>query len=62
MDIESLPAATSMYSTDMVRTSNWKGRYATVFDRMAAIGLPLVGPQYPNGRQADPWPDELPGG
>ena len=38
----------------------WKRRYATVFDRMAAIGLPFVGPQHPNGRRADPWPDELP--
>lgn len=38
----------------------WAGRYATVFDRMEALGLPFVGPQYPNGRQADPWPDELP--
>ena len=34
--------------------------YATVFDRMAAAGLPFVGPQYPNGRQATPWPQELP--
>lgn len=39
----------------------WKRRYDTVFDRMEAIGLPLVGPQYPNGRQAEPWPAELPG-
>ena len=38
----------------------WKRRYATVFDRMEAIGLPLVGPQHPNGRQADPWPSWLP--
>lgn len=38
----------------------WKGRYDTVFDRMAAIGLPLVGPQYPNGWQTDPWPEWLP--
>lgn len=35
-------------------------RYATVFDRMRALGLPFAGPQAPNGRQADPWPDELP--
>ena len=27
---------------------------------MAAIGMPLVGPQYPNGRQTDPWPEWLP--
>ena len=38
----------------------WAGRYATVFTRMAALGLPFVGPQAPQGRQADPWPDELP--
>ena len=38
----------------------WKRRNDTVFDRMAAIGLPFVGPQAPNGRQADPWPDWLP--
>ena len=39
-----------------------KARYATVFDRMEAIGLPFAGPQSPNGLQADPWPDELPEG
>ena len=38
----------------------WKRRYETVFDRMNAVGLPLVGPQYPHGRQADPWPPWLP--
>ena len=38
----------------------WKGRYDTVFDRMLAIGMPLVGPQYPNGQQTDPWPEWLP--
>lgn len=35
-------------------------RYATVFARFAAIGMPFVGPQFPNGRQAEPWPAELP--
>lgn len=35
-------------------------RYETVFARMAALGLPFAGPQSPNGRQAEPWPDELP--
>ena len=39
----------------------WAARYRTVFDRMQVMGLPCVGPEYPNGRQADPWPDELPG-
>ncbi len=24
------------------------------------MGLPFVGPQYPNGSQADPWPPYLP--
>jgi endonuclease/exonuclease/phosphatase family metal-dependent hydrolase len=38
----------------------WAARYATVFSRMSALGLPFVGPQAPAGRQAEPWPDELP--
>lgn len=38
----------------------WAARYQTVFDRAAAIGLEMVGPQAPNGRQAEPWPAELP--
>jgi hypothetical protein len=38
----------------------WAARYQTVFDRMTALGLRFVGPQSPNGRQAEPWPDELP--
>ena len=38
----------------------WAGRYKTVFDRMEAMGLPCVGPEYLNGWQADPWPTELP--
>lgn len=37
-------------------------RYRTVFDRAESLGLRFVGPQHPNGRQADPWPDELPRG
>lgn len=40
-----------------------KARYATVFDRLEAIGMPFVGPQSPDGgRQAEPWPKELPQG
>ena len=39
----------------------WARRFETVFTRMSAMGLLFVGPQAPNGRQADPWPDELPG-
>ncbi len=42
------------------RSEYWAARYATVFDRMQAIGLSFVGPQAPHGRRADPWPDELP--
>ena len=38
----------------------WASRFGTVFARMEALGLPFVGPQAPDGRQADPWPDELP--
>ena len=38
----------------------WASRYGTVFARMEALGLPFVGPQHPHGRQADPWPKELP--
>jgi hypothetical protein len=40
--------------------SYWASRYATVFERFAAIGLVFVGPQAPLGRQAHPWPAELP--
>ena len=40
----------------------WAGRYASVFDRANALGLQLVGPQAPHGRQAYPVPDELPTG
>jgi len=41
--------------------SYWKSRYATVFDRLEALGLQFAGPQAPEGgRQADPWPKELP--
>lgn len=38
----------------------WHARYETVFTRMAAIGLPFVGPQHPDGEQCSPWPTELP--
>ncbi|MDE0002188.1 MAG: hypothetical protein OXQ29_05805 [Rhodospirillaceae bacterium] len=38
----------------------WAARHRTVFDRMEVLGLPCVGPEHPNGRQADPWPKELP--
>ncbi len=35
-------------------------RYRTIFDRFSALRLDFVGPQHPRGRQAVPWPDELP--
>ena len=35
-------------------------RERTVFDRMAALGLEFLGPQFPDGRQADPTPQGLP--
>ena len=38
----------------------WAARYDTVFARMEALGLPFVGPQFPHGRLAEPWPSELP--
>lgn len=38
----------------------WKKRYDTVFDRAELLGLQYAGPRSPNGRQADPWPAELP--
>ncbi|MCY4594904.1 MAG: hypothetical protein OXC19_08915 [Bryobacterales bacterium] len=38
----------------------WADRYETVFERFKAMGLPFIGPEAPNGRTANPWPDELP--
>ena len=38
----------------------WAERYRSVFTRIEALGLEFCGPQAPHGRQADPWPDELP--
>jgi exonuclease III len=37
-----------------------KARYDTVFARAEALELTFLGPQHPAGRQAEPWPDELP--
>ena len=31
-----------------------------MFDRAESLGLRFAGPQAPSGRQADPWPAELP--
>ncbi len=39
---------------------SWKRRNDTVFDRMDAMGLPLVGPRHPHGRQVDPRPTWIP--
>ena len=33
--------------------SYWEARYRSAFERMATIGLEFVGPQTPNGRQAE---------
>ena len=42
-------------------SSYWGSRYATVFNRLKALGLQFAGPQAPEGgREADPWPEELP--
>ena len=38
----------------------WYERDRTVFDRMVALGLEFVGPQSPDGRQAQPTPQGLP--
>ena len=38
------------------------GGHATVFDRMGALRLAFLGPQAPDGWQADQWPDDLPAG
>ena len=38
----------------------WKARYDTVFNRAEALGLQFVGPEHPNGCQANPWPDGFP--
>ncbi len=35
-------------------------RDQSVFDRMDALGMEFLGPQYPNGRQANPRPTDLP--
>lgn len=35
-------------------------RYIEFFQRAESLGLTLVGPFAPFGRQADPWPNELP--
>jgi endonuclease/exonuclease/phosphatase family metal-dependent hydrolase len=52
-----------LYGYGEYRSSYWGKRYNTVFDRIDALGLRFVGPQAPEGgRQAEPWPEELPEG
>ncbi len=41
-------------------TDAFSRRANTIFGRMSALGLEYVGPQHPNGRQADPRPEHLP--
>jgi hypothetical protein len=42
-------------------SSYWAERYGSAFKRMDALGFKFCGPQAPaGGRQADPWPEELP--
>ena len=50
-----------MYGYSADGSPYWAARYGTVFNRLEAMGLSLVGPQFPDGRQADPWPAALPG-
>lgn len=39
----------------------WKKRYATVFDRLEALGLKFIGPKYTEGgRQVESWPLDKP--
>ena len=33
--------------------AHWEARHKTVFDRMEALGMEFMGPQLPNGRQAE---------
>ena len=43
------------------RDPQWlTARDQSVFDRMDALDLEFLGPRYPNGRQADPRPSDLP--
>ena len=50
----------SIYGYGEFGSSYWASRYATIFDRMSSLGLKFSGPQAPDGRMADPWPNELP--
>jgi exonuclease III len=49
-----------LYGYGELGSAYWKARYDSVFSRMEALGMPFIGPQHPEGIQADPWPSELP--
>ena len=50
-----------LYGYGEYKSKYWGKRYNTVFDRMDALGFKFAGPQAPEGgRQAEPWPEELP--
>jgi exonuclease III len=52
-----------LYGYGELGSTYWAKRYSSVFARMEALGFTFCGPQAPaGGRQADPWPDELPAG
>ena len=40
-------------------SSTFTSRAQTIIDRMAVLGLEYVGPRYPDGRKADPVPENL---
>ena len=49
-----------VYGSEPDDPQSISARERTVFDRMDALGLELMGPRHPNGRQADPRPADLP--
>lgn len=64
-DGESVIAAgdlNTLYGYGEHGNQNWALRHAAVFRRFEETGLVYCGPVAPNGRQAVPWPPELPEG
>ena len=49
----------NIYGAIRGNTLVWYERDRGVFERMDALGLEFMGPQYPNGRRADPTPQGL---
>ncbi len=49
-----------LYGYGEYQNRYWETRYKSIFDRFEGIGLKFLGPQSPNGRMAEPWPNELP--